>query len=181
MAEYGLWWSLEGHCGPINCLTFMEDGTHIASGDDSCDGIFEWLHMETVFDTAIEFVELDHTHNLLLLTTQGRIILYQIQRKNSVVALRLVQAHPSLSHPCLLALPISTHFVQQAHGVIVAFLDSRELGSTAYHEGTKTLLVWNLVDGVDVYQLLDCSFYFLVFLVHFGMWFCVCYVFDVGF
>ncbi|KAI6001909.1 WD40-repeat-containing domain protein [Pisolithus albus] len=242
MAEYGLWWSLEGHCGPINCLTFMEDGTHIASGgddghvvvwavedgrlrrrlkpkqgpvvalrwlrDDSRDvcylmsagangtlviwrftigsGIFEWLHMETVFDTAIKFVELDHTHNLLLLTTQGRIILYQIQRKNSVVALRLVQAHPSLSHPRLPALPISAHFIQQAHGVIVAFLDSRELiawnimpwyqvfhhklrtriGSTAYHEGTKTLLVWNLVDGVDVYQLMDCSPYSLNYIRH---------------
>ncbi|KAI6114731.1 WD40-repeat-containing domain protein [Pisolithus croceorrhizus] len=242
MGEYGLWWSLEGHRGPINCLTFMEDGTHIASGgddghvivwaaedgsvrrrlkpkqgpvvalrwlrDDSRDvcylmsagangtlviwrftigsGTFEWLHMETVFDTAIEFVELDHTHNLLLLTTQGRIVLYQIQRKNAAVALRLVQAHPPLSHPRLPALPISAHFVQQAHGVIVAFLDSRELiawnimpwyqvfhhklrtriGSTAYHEGNKTLLVWNLVDGIDVYQLMDCSPYSLNYVRH---------------
>jgi hypothetical protein len=28
-------------------------------------------------------------------------------------------------------------------------------GSTAYHDGTKNLLVWNLVNGIDVYRLTD--------------------------
>ncbi|KIK12474.1 hypothetical protein PISMIDRAFT_120831, partial [Pisolithus microcarpus 441] len=94
---------------------------------------------------------------------------------------------PSLSHPRLPALPISAHFVRQAHCVIVAFLDSRELiawnvmpwyqmfhhklrtriGSTAYHEGSKTFLVWNLVDGIDVYRLMDCSPYSLNYIRHF--------------
>ncbi|KIK22686.1 hypothetical protein PISMIDRAFT_68992, partial [Pisolithus microcarpus 441] len=87
--------------------------------------------------------------------------------------LRVTQVHPPFQHPRLPSLPISAHFFDQSHCVMFAFLDSREviawkvapwsqmfhhkmrtrIGSTAYHESSQLLLVWNLVDGVDIYRL----------------------------
>ncbi|KAI6095173.1 hypothetical protein EDD16DRAFT_1439248, partial [Pisolithus croceorrhizus] len=80
---------------------------------------------------------------------------------------------PPPQHPRLPSLPISAHFFDQGHCIVFAFLDSREvvawkiapwnqifqhkmrtrIGSTAYHEASQLLLVWNLVDGVDIYRL----------------------------
>ncbi|KIK12795.1 hypothetical protein PISMIDRAFT_31963, partial [Pisolithus microcarpus 441] len=87
--------------------------------------------------------------------------------------LRVTQVHPPFQHPRLPSLLISTHFFDQSHCVMFAFLDLHEviawkvapwsqmfhhkmrthIGSTAYHESSQLLLVWNLVDGVDIYCL----------------------------
>ncbi|KAI5980964.1 WD40-repeat-containing domain protein [Pisolithus albus] len=197
--EYGLKWSLEGHRGPINCIAFMEDGSHIASGSDDGhvivwaleDGslcrrlkpkqgpvvslkwlrsdadnsiyyllsagangtivmwrfnivsiLSEWVHMETVFDSAVEYMELDQTHNLLALTTQGRVALYQITKENGgTVSLRLAQVHPPLQHPRLPSLPISAHFFNQGHCIFFAFLDSREMYDPEFRSSLSDLAV----------------------------------------
>ncbi|KAI6039511.1 hypothetical protein EDC04DRAFT_2537657, partial [Pisolithus marmoratus] len=85
------------------------------------------------------------------------------------------------------SLPISAHFLNRGHTLMVAFLDSREIiawnvtpwnqlwhqkarmciGSTAYHDGTKMLLVWNLIDGFDAYQLADQPDNRLLHICHF--------------
>ena len=44
--------------------------------------LFEWVHMETVFDCAIEYVQLDDTHNLLAVTALGRIAVYRLAKEN---------------------------------------------------------------------------------------------------
>ncbi|KAI6143966.1 hypothetical protein BKA82DRAFT_3935479, partial [Pisolithus tinctorius] len=82
---------------------------------------------------------------------------------------------PPPQHPRLPSLPISAHFFNQGRCLVFAFLDSREviawkiapwnqifhhkmrthIGSTAYHEISQLLLVWNLIDGVDIYHLVD--------------------------
>ncbi|KAI5986645.1 WD40-repeat-containing domain protein [Pisolithus albus] len=236
MVEYGLQWSSTGHKGPINCISFTEDGSYLASGSDDGhvlvwamqDGsllqrlkpkqgpvvavkwftggpphsepstkvcyllsagangtvviwcfnmtlaLFEWVHMETVFDSAIECVTLDETHSVLAVATLGRIATYQLSKSNRL-AMHLLQVHPPLSQSRLPSLPISAHFSDRGHTLMVAFLDSREIvawditpwkqlwhqkirtriGSMAYHDGTKMLLVWNLIDGFDAYQLVD--------------------------
>lgn len=45
--------------------------------------LFEWVHMETVFDCAIEHVALDETHHLLVITGLGRSALFQVFPDNS--------------------------------------------------------------------------------------------------
>ncbi|KAI6143929.1 WD40-repeat-containing domain protein [Pisolithus tinctorius] len=136
--------------------------------------LFEWAHMETVFDSAIECVTLDETHSVLAVATLGRIATYQLSKANCLT-MRLLQVYPPLSQSRLLGLPISAHFLNRGHTLMIAFLDSREIiawnvapwnqlwhqkirtriGSMAYHDATKTLLVWNLVDGFDAYRLVD--------------------------
>ncbi|KAI5983196.1 WD40-repeat-containing domain protein [Pisolithus albus] len=210
MGEYGLWWSLEGHRAPINCLTFTEDGTHIASGgddghvvvwvvedgnlrrrlkpkqgpiialkwlrDDSRDicylmstgangtlviwrftigsGMFEWLHMETVFDTAIEEARpVPNTEEKCNDPSSGPI---------PPVAFT---STPTFSSNIGSLHPASPQRHSGLPGFTRALLRTR-IGSTAYHEGSKTLLVWNLIDGIDVYQLMDCSLYSLKFVRH---------------
>jgi hypothetical protein len=38
--------------------------------------------METVFDCAIEYMEIDDTHNLLVVTALTKIVLYQVSVEN---------------------------------------------------------------------------------------------------
>ena len=40
------------------------------------------MHMETVFDCAIEYLQLDDTHNLLAVTALGRIAVYRLAKEN---------------------------------------------------------------------------------------------------
>ncbi|KAL4065886.1 hypothetical protein V8B97DRAFT_1914455 [Scleroderma yunnanense] len=134
MVKYDLQWTFEGHKGPINCASFMEDEGFLVTGT-SANGtlvfwcfnvslvLFEWIHMETVFDSAIEALELDKTHNLLAATTLGRIALYQVT-KDKGAPLHLIWVIPPFSHPHYLTLPISVHFFDQGHSLMVTHLDS---------------------------------------------------------
>ena len=42
----------------------------------SCKWTFEWIHMETIFDGAIEHVKVDNTRGVLAVTGMGRIAIY---------------------------------------------------------------------------------------------------------
>ncbi|KIM59658.1 hypothetical protein SCLCIDRAFT_100030, partial [Scleroderma citrinum Foug A] len=73
------------------------------------------------------------------------------------------------------ALARTCHFFDNGKSVMVCFLDSKEvmawnvspwawiwrhklvtrIGSTAYHDTSKSLLIWNLHDGVDLYRICD--------------------------
>ncbi|KAI5996679.1 hypothetical protein EDD15DRAFT_2249241 [Pisolithus albus] len=88
--------------------------------------LFEWVHMETVFDSAIECVTLDETHSVLAVATLGRIATYQLSKSNHL-AMHLLQVHPPLSQSRLPSLPISAHFSDRGHTLMVAFLDSCEI------------------------------------------------------
>ncbi|KAI6155993.1 hypothetical protein BKA82DRAFT_157279 [Pisolithus tinctorius] len=92
-----------------------------------------------------------------------------------LVSLSHLQAKPAFDCPHSPVLPISAQFFNHRHSLIVAYLDSRELvawnidpwnqiwshkiqtciGATAYHEETRTFLIWNLTDGIDIYCLSD--------------------------
>ncbi|KAI6137593.1 hypothetical protein BKA82DRAFT_149766 [Pisolithus tinctorius] len=92
-----------------------------------------------------------------------------------LVSLSLLRAEPAFDCPRSPVLPISAQFFNHGRSLIVAYLDSRELvawnvdpwnqiwshkirtriGATAYHEETRTFLIWNLTDGIDVYRLSD--------------------------
>lgn len=48
----------------------------VESSELSRKRTFEWIHMETVFDDAIEHVEIDDTWGLLAITGKGRIVIY---------------------------------------------------------------------------------------------------------
>ncbi|KAN0074688.1 hypothetical protein V8E55_011737, partial [Tylopilus felleus] len=149
-------WNLKGHNGPINTLSVLEEGTYLASRVESSElsrkRTFEWIHMETVFNDAIEHVEIDDTQGLLAITGKGRIAIYMAKIEGEG-QLHLIHMCPPLSEHRLPALPITAHFYEQGRSLMVGFLDARELGNTAYHEATGTLLIWNLMDGINVYCL----------------------------
>ena len=42
----------------------------------SCKRTFEWIHMETIFDGAIEHVEVDDARGVLAITGMGRVAIY---------------------------------------------------------------------------------------------------------
>jgi len=102
--------------------------------------------METVFNCAIECAQLDDTHNLLVVTALGRIAVYQLAKENGgmngatsimlehcpmgfslALTLSLIQVDPPLSDPRMPTLPISAHFFNQGHSLMIAHLDSREM------------------------------------------------------
>ncbi|KAI6114573.1 hypothetical protein EDD16DRAFT_1112071 [Pisolithus croceorrhizus] len=82
---------------------------------------------------------------------------------------------PVPSQPSRRALARSCHFFNNGKSLMVCFLDSKEviawdvgswtriwrhklvtrIGSTAYHDATQSLLVWNLHDRVDIYRICD--------------------------
>ncbi|KAI0310199.1 hypothetical protein OF83DRAFT_1070922, partial [Amylostereum chailletii] len=82
---------------------------------------------------------------------------------------------PPASEPASKALGRGIHFIQEGSSIMVGYLDSKEItawnidtrgrswtqilrkriGSTAWSPETHQLLVWNLEDGIDVYQLKD--------------------------
>ncbi|KAI6027711.1 hypothetical protein PISMIDRAFT_63300, partial [Pisolithus microcarpus 441] len=89
--------------------------------------------------------------------------------------LRYFIADPIPTQPSHRVLARSCHFFNNGKSLMVCFLDSKEviawdvgswtwiwchklvtrIGSTAYHNMTQSLLVWNLHDGVDVYCICD--------------------------
>ena len=45
--------------------------------------LFEWVHMQSVFDCTIECAEMDETHNFLAVTVLGRIAIFQVGKESS--------------------------------------------------------------------------------------------------
>ncbi|KIJ10016.1 hypothetical protein PAXINDRAFT_157731 [Paxillus involutus ATCC 200175] len=165
MADCHLQWTLSGHKGLINTLSFSENSTYLTSGGLNCQGSFEWVWMEMVFDGAIEHVKTDEAQNVLAVTGMGRIAVYVIKADGtssasytkhlSLLIMPLIHIHPPLLEKRLPVLPIMAHFYEQGHCLMVSFLDAREFGNTAYHDASGTLLVWNLVDGIEIYQFIS--------------------------
>ncbi|KAG6370203.1 WD40-repeat-containing domain protein [Boletus reticuloceps] len=240
--------SLTGHRGPINCISFAEDGSCVASGGTffhlgqfSCDSrqnsgddgkiilwslddgtllqhinarqgpvvSLQWLHhsdnvrrkylisggaagtvhlwriedemlasdvfcTKTVFDGAVQDICINQEHRLVSVTGLGRVVLYKLALDGPDI-LQLLSAHPPMLEQSLPALAITSHFYDGGKGVIICYLDSKEvitwnvtpwsrrwrqqlltrIGSTAHHDATCRMAVWNLRDGIDLYQISD--------------------------
>ncbi|KAG1842715.1 hypothetical protein C8R48DRAFT_619401 [Suillus tomentosus] len=89
--------------------------------------------------------------------------------------IQCISADPPFLHDPKPAFAISVHCFQQGKGILICYLDSHEIvalrvsswkelwrqklvnriGSLAYFEPLSYLLVWNLLDAIEVYQLTD--------------------------
>lgn len=132
------------------------------------------LCAHTLLDGPVEDLAVNDDHTFIAATGLGRVIVLSISLCTAV-PLRYFIADPVPTQPSRRALARSCHFFNNGKSLMVCFLDSKEvvawdvsswtriwrhklvtrIGSTAYHDTTKSLLVWNLHDGVDVYRICD--------------------------
>ncbi|KAG2744842.1 WD40 repeat-like protein [Suillus brevipes Sb2] len=132
------------------------------------------LSMHTVFASAISCIDVNDARSMIAVTGPGRVVLFKIAAGN-LDPIQCISADPPFSQDPKPAFAISVHFFQQGKGILVCYLDSHEIvalcvspwkelwrqklvnriGSSAYFDSLSYLLVWNLLDGIEVYQLTD--------------------------
>ncbi|KAH7918998.1 WD40 repeat-like protein [Leucogyrophana mollusca] len=137
--------------------------------------LFRFVYMYTVFDGPIEDVVVNDAQGVIAVVGLGRLVLFSV-RLDQQSPLAVISAEPAMSDPPRRALARSAHFFNDGQRIMVCYLDSKDIlawqispwkflwrhklmsriGSSSWCEDSKTLLVWNLVDGMDVYQFTDC-------------------------
>ncbi|KAH7918965.1 WD40 repeat-like protein [Leucogyrophana mollusca] len=135
----------------------------------------EQLSSHTVLNGPIEDITVDDTCQAIVVIGLGRVVVFTITDAQGRDPLRFATAEPPFSQGAFAALARTAHFFCEGKCILVCFLDAKEIiawnmspwkmiwrqklqtriGSTAWHEATRTLLVWNLVDGIDVYRFTD--------------------------
>ncbi|KAH7920017.1 WD40 repeat-like protein [Leucogyrophana mollusca] len=131
-----------------------------------CDGQFTESEVE-IQDIAVQDIS-----KILAVASRGRVSILKLDTRATFPFKRIVSDPPML-HPPKKALARAVHFYNNGKFLMVAFLDSKEIvawevsswkelwrwklttriGHTAWSPETSLLLVWNLVDGIDVYHI----------------------------
>ncbi|KAI6095304.1 WD40-repeat-containing domain protein [Pisolithus croceorrhizus] len=132
------------------------------------------LCVHTLLDGPMEDLAVNDDHTFMAAMGLGWVIVLSISLC-TVVPLRYFIVDPVPDQPSHRALARSCHFFNNGKSLMVCFLDSKEviawnvspwtqiwcyklvtrIGSTAYHDTTQSLLIWNLHDGVDIYCMCD--------------------------
>ncbi|KAG1794228.1 WD40-repeat-containing domain protein, partial [Suillus plorans] len=140
----------------------------------SGDKVNVLLSTQTVFPGAVMSIEVEDAQGIIAATGPGRVVLFRLS-VGKLEPLQCLLADPPFSQDPRPALVVSTHFFQKGKSILVSYLDSREIvawsispwkelwrqkfgnriGSSAYSDSLGSLLVWNLVDGINVYRLTD--------------------------
>ncbi|EGO28142.1 hypothetical protein SERLADRAFT_433992 [Serpula lacrymans var. lacrymans S7.9] len=142
---------------------------------ESADSVeFVFSTMITVYDGCIESMSMNNAQSLLAVVGLGRLTLYAMDI-NQIVPLREILSEPPQAEAPRPALARCVHFFDEDRAIMVAFLDSKEIiawkiapwkkcwyvklhsriGNTSWWPATRSLLVSNLVDGVDIYRITD--------------------------
>ncbi|KAI5993168.1 WD40-repeat-containing domain protein, partial [Pisolithus marmoratus] len=134
------------------------------------------LCVHTLLDGPIEDLAVNDDHTFIAAMGLGWVIVLSMSL-HTAVPLRYFIADLVPNQPSHRALTRSCHFFNSGKLLMVCFLDSKEviawnvspwtqiwhyklvtrIGSTAYHDMTQSLLIWNLHDGVDIYHVCNSS------------------------
>ncbi|KAF8325702.1 WD40-repeat-containing domain protein [Amanita rubescens] len=135
---------------------------------------FAFVASHQLFDGQVESIDLHR--NLLAAVGSGRVALLELVL-DALPPFRHVITDPEFQPGTsrMPALARSVHFFQDGQSVMVNYLDARviaawniapwrlmwkyriatRIGNTAWDDETRTLLVWNLNDGISVYRIDD--------------------------
>ncbi|KAI0309408.1 WD40-repeat-containing domain protein [Amylostereum chailletii] len=134
---------------------------------------FDYMAMYAVFDPQIEAIAIRGAQGALAIVGRGRLALLRLTWDEPGLNVTSRQLEPSLLSPAGTSLARSVHFFNSGKSLMVGHLDSKQMvawnidpwarlwtqtfrkpiGGTAWSPETRRLLIWNLDDGVDVYQL----------------------------
>ncbi|KAI6135269.1 WD40-repeat-containing domain protein, partial [Pisolithus thermaeus] len=163
--------------GPITSLRWLhnnENDGRLFLASAGADGT---LHVRSIFSNLVglfrqfSMLACDLTYSKLASEQD----LMRAHTPRQAFPLRYFIVDPVPSQPSRRALARSCHFFNNGKSLMVCFLDSKEviawdvgswtriwrhklvtrIGSTAYHDATQSLLVWNLHDRVDIYRICD--------------------------
>ncbi|KAH7908124.1 WD40-repeat-containing domain protein [Hygrophoropsis aurantiaca] len=135
----------------------------------------EQFHLSGQFTASandIEDIAVEETTKLLAIVSRGRISILKLDTRAAYPFQRMVSEPPS-SLPPMKALARKVHFYNSGKLLMVAFLDTKELvtwqvcpwkeiwrwrlntriGDTAWSPDKNLLLIWNLIDGIDIYHV----------------------------
>lgn len=136
---------------------------------------FEFTSVFSLFECPVENSALDDGHRLFAACGGGCVATIAIDL-DSPCPFHEISFYPPRGSPRHPGLPQTVHFLDDGKSIMTGFLDSKDLyswtispwrenwhaklstriGNTAWSPATRLLLVWNLVDGVDVYHIVEC-------------------------
>ncbi|KAI5991403.1 hypothetical protein EDD15DRAFT_2131536, partial [Pisolithus albus] len=158
---------------------------------------FEFASIFPLFETPVKNSTLDDGHRLFAACSGRRIATIAINL-GSPCPFHEISFYPPKTSPRHLGLAQTVHFLDDGKSIMTGFLDSKDLyswtvspwrenwhaklstriGNTAWSAATRLLLVWNLVDGVDMYHIVEHLVFVRKLRVTFGRMY-VCQV-DFG-
>ncbi|KAI0321631.1 hypothetical protein OF83DRAFT_1080803 [Amylostereum chailletii] len=113
---------------------------------------FEHTVTSAVLDLQVEAMALSDSHELLAVVGGGRLAILRINW-DGTPSLAPAIRHPGIAEAALPSLACSVFFFNDDRSIMVGYLDSKQIGSMSWSSETRHLLIWNLDNGVDLYQL----------------------------
>ncbi|KAH7906901.1 WD40-repeat-containing domain protein [Hygrophoropsis aurantiaca] len=134
----------------------------------------ERLAAHTTLQGSVEDITINDSGSLIVVTGAGRAVIFAVTI-DIKCPIKFISSEPPFSQASLPAVMRNGHFFNEDTSVMLTFLDAKEvmawnvspwkflwrhklqtrIGCSAWNEAARTLLVWNLYDGIDIYHLKD--------------------------